>query len=500
MANMKDVRKYQHLAQVCLSEMTTYPENRFSGRGIVICGGGPKYFTCAWVCLRMLRHLGCNLPAEIWYLGQQEMSDEMLEIMTDDKTTCVDAYKVRETHPCRRLHGWELNPYSVIHSKFQEVFFIDADNVAIRNPEFLFDSAQYKETGAIFWPDYGRLARSRDIWQICKIQWRDEPEFESGQMFIDKKRCWEALQLAMHYNEHSDFYYQHIHGDKDTYHMAWRHLNLEYSMPEKKIHNLASCVMCQHAFDGQIIFQHRNLAKWNINVKKNPKIPGFKLEDKCFEFLKELEIKWDGKVHMPKPKTLKGRDLYNEIVTTEFYIYNRVGYDKRTLQFLADNTLGEGHARLEETWHILEKPDGELSLCINGRGRLTCELKYTKKMWTGRWDRYERMPVELIPMHGETQDGSLSKARTTLVQQKYIYLRVQHSKRMLELRKDGDIGLGSSSRESKWELHLINKRLELMVRDSDGNITCKLVEEKDGVWRGRLVTPDKTPIELIPIP
>src|SRR5205085_2739777 len=46
-------------------------------RGIVICAGGPRYLPCAWVCIKMLRHVGCELPIEIWHLGPAELPDEM---------------------------------------------------------------------------------------------------------------------------------------------------------------------------------------------------------------------------------------------------------------------------------------------------------------------------------------------------------------------------------------------------------------------------------------
>ena len=40
------------------------------------------------------------------------------------------------------------------------------------------------------------------------MPYRDEPEFESGQIVLDKKRCFSALSLAMWFNEYSDFWYQ----------------------------------------------------------------------------------------------------------------------------------------------------------------------------------------------------------------------------------------------------------------------------------------------------
>ncbi len=86
------------------------------------------------------------------------------------------------------------------------------------------------QAGAIFWPDLGRLARDAAIWRICRVPYRDEPEVEGGQVVVDKARCWKALQLTMHLNEHSDFYYRHVNGDKETFHMAWRMLSQVYAM------------------------------------------------------------------------------------------------------------------------------------------------------------------------------------------------------------------------------------------------------------------------------
>ncbi len=114
---------------------------------------------------------------------------------------CVDAFEVRKEHPARRLHGWELKCYAILHSRFREVLLLDADNVPVVNPRFLFDTPEYKETGAIFWPDIGSLGPEKDIWKITGVPYVAAPDFESGQIVVDKKRCWKALQLAMHYND-----------------------------------------------------------------------------------------------------------------------------------------------------------------------------------------------------------------------------------------------------------------------------------------------------------
>src|SRR5689334_6250534 len=91
-----EIAKYQALLDEVVETNPPYTEGRFSGRGIVICGGGETYFTCAWVCIGMLRRTGCTLPIEFWYRGRAEMNSEMRALMENAGVVCIDAYeKVR---------------------------------------------------------------------------------------------------------------------------------------------------------------------------------------------------------------------------------------------------------------------------------------------------------------------------------------------------------------------------------------------------------------------
>ena len=276
--------------RAAISQLPEGPSD-WRGRGIVICAGGVRYFVCAWVCINMLRRQGCQLPIELWHLNSTEVNDDMRMLVEPLGVTCINAQEVRESHPARILNGWELKPFALLHNPFREVLLLDADNVPLVSPDFLFETRQFADTGALFWPDFCRLEPTRSIWSLTGVAYRDEPEFESGQIVLDKKRCFRALSLAMWFNEYSDFWYSHIHGDKDTFHMAWRRLDAPYAMPERGIHALPS-TMCQHDFDGRRIFQHRNGAKWSL--RGNPRIPGFSHEQECFRFIEQLEPHWSG--------------------------------------------------------------------------------------------------------------------------------------------------------------------------------------------------------------
>jgi hypothetical protein len=287
-----EVRYYQRLQTEKLQNISDYPEGKFNGKGLILVGGGDKYFPCVWVCLNVLRKLlGCQLPIELWYLGAREMNELMKKLISPFEVTCIDALEVRKQVPSKNLSGWELKPYSITNSRFEEVIFLDVDNVALRDPSFLFQTPEYQESGAIFWQDFGRLGAFQPIWNICGVPYEDEPEFETGQIVLHKGKTWRALQLCMFYNEHSDFYYRFVNGDKETFHMAWKKLQQPFDMPKYPISPLQD-TMRQHDFSGNILFQHRNLDKWSISGNKQ--ISGFQYEEECFQFLNELRMVWKG--------------------------------------------------------------------------------------------------------------------------------------------------------------------------------------------------------------
>jgi hypothetical protein len=271
----------------------------FRGRGIVIPAGGAGYFPCAWVCIHQLRRLGCQLPIQLWYLGPGELDARMRSLVAPLGVECVDADVVRRRHPARILNGWESKPYSILHCPFREVLLLDSDNVPVLNPEFLFDTPEFRETGAIFWPDYRRMPAEREAWAVFDVPYRDEPEFESGQIVMDKVRCWRALKLTMWFNEYSDFFYNHVHGDKDTFRFAWHRVGQRFAMPPFPIHPLEG-TMCQHDFTGRRLFQHRNTDKWNV-YRDNKCVDGFLFEEECQADVRRLRQVWDGTINKNDP-------------------------------------------------------------------------------------------------------------------------------------------------------------------------------------------------------
>ncbi len=386
-----------------------YPEARFAGRGIVICGGGEKYLPSVYVLVRLLRHLRCSLPIEVWHLGEKEMPVEFRAMLAEHGAVCRDGAAMRRVHPVRRLGGWELKCYALLHSAFSEVLLLDADNCPVRDPEFLFRTREYARHGAIFWPDYTRFAKGQAVWLASGITYRDEPEFESGQIVVDKSRCWRALNVAMHLNEHSDWWYRVVHGDKDTFHLAWRKIGQTYAMPPKSVEPLEA-TMLQFDFAGRRLFQHRNFAKWKLEGNRH--IPGFRWEDECLAFAADLRARWLPGLPLrvrrwqPMQAAVELRKLAAKLCLAPLD-YVRSGHGSRPMEFCPDGSIGCGSAACERWWNLrVTKPvrgrARAVELEVFGETGLTFRARQTRNgQWQGAWLAHERTKITLRPIRAQ---------------------------------------------------------------------------------------------------
>jgi hypothetical protein len=288
----------------CRAAAGPYPGGH-SGRGVVVPGGG-KYFASAYVTVRVLRHVGCRLPIQLWHLAG-EVDGPMREALRPYGVTCVDADEVAARRPFRFLHGhwwkgWQLKPYAIAHSPFREVLFLDADCYPTRDPEFLFDWPPYRERGAAFWPDWGGSdgLLPAGAGRVFGVE-LGRPPLESGQMLVDKGRCWAELRLALWYNAQADFVYRHLWGDKDTFNLAWRLAGRDYAMPWPRC-GFDTHTLLQYGPDGAVLFQHRCQDKFRLEAlpfdstyqafHANQRNPRLAHEDLCFRFLDELRQAW----------------------------------------------------------------------------------------------------------------------------------------------------------------------------------------------------------------
>lgn len=296
-------REYFH--ELCREKIS--PPNYLKGRGIVIGAGGAIYFKNAWCVANHLRRHGCTLPIQFWYLGFREMDPEMLAAANAVGIECIDATQLPGKKP-RILAGWELKPFSVINSLFEEVLYLDADSLPAKNPEYLFDLPEYQERGAMFWPDLPPSGRKEwipnDVWDQWGLLPDSGPDLESGQFLVNKSRCWHELKVTMWLNEHSDWVYKTVYGDKSTYNLAWAGCNTDYLLP-RKLPIWNSPIILQHDLEGEVVFQHCCQGKQHLAT--GIPIRNLNNHEWALEAIADLKNHWSGQMYVQKGKLQPGK-------------------------------------------------------------------------------------------------------------------------------------------------------------------------------------------------
>jgi hypothetical protein len=262
------VTKETALARFELAARTELPRPTFEGRGILLTAGGP-FVPSAYVAVRLLRSLGVTLPIEIWHAGEDEIPPWGRRALQACDVTFHDVMPFCPERPLAEMRGWPIKPAALMYSRLREVLFLDADCFPLRNPEFLFETLEFRNHRALFWPDnrFHRMLPGATIWPLTGLAYQGDTEFETGIFAVDKEDCWRELCLAQWMNTHSSFWYEHVLGDKDTFYLAWRKLGRRYFLaPPCKRYN---AVVTRHFWvDGQPIADHRTgaskyaLPKW----------------------------------------------------------------------------------------------------------------------------------------------------------------------------------------------------------------------------------------------
>jgi FkbM family methyltransferase len=210
--------------------------------GIVIPAGGrctfydknaPQYyFWCGFAAAWRLRHVGCTLPIEFWFLPGEMDEIEHCELYAKQvAATC----HVLDVSDMRVRGGWQTKVNIILQTNFTHVMHVDSDNIVTKDPTYLFNSEQYKNTGAMFWSD-DPAGRDDFHHRIMPHQWDRlgasrgvVTDIETGQMLIDKRRGQKALQICKHLADHADYWGGFNggekgvwYGDKTDFHVAWK--------------------------------------------------------------------------------------------------------------------------------------------------------------------------------------------------------------------------------------------------------------------------------------
>lgn len=193
-----------------------------------------KEVASMWVLLNELDRLGCTLPIEIFH-RQDELTAAEIELLSSVSNN-IQVKKIQGTPKdfisrYGHVHGWACKIYALHESSFAENLWIDADNYPIVDPSILFDDPEYTAKGSLFWRDIMSPDSSNQysdegvMWPIFGIPSNDCELFETGQLLINKTKCWVEFGLVKYYADNCEIYYN-FGGDKETFKLAWQRIAL----------------------------------------------------------------------------------------------------------------------------------------------------------------------------------------------------------------------------------------------------------------------------------
>ena len=272
-----------------LAGVGEYPQGSSSGRGIVVVGGGPKFTPAALVCVAFVRRTGCTLPIEVWAPPHEPIPTAVEADFTALRNVTLrslgDAFPSIANDNMRE-RNFLSKQLAMLASAFQEVLFLDADNLPLRDPSFLFEEPLYTDTGLLMWPDFWASQVKAGAWEALGIppDMRPKGSHESGQVVLDKQRAWQPLLLAIFLNMRGDVFYPLLsdigQGDKETLPLAW--LGLRRGKDGLVPHGTGALhtadgidkgtAMLQRSPDGVPLFLHAHLPKIDV-PKKHVELP-----------------------------------------------------------------------------------------------------------------------------------------------------------------------------------------------------------------------------------
>lgn len=269
-----------------------------NGQGIVFIGGG-KYSMMALLGIRSLRYHGSVLPVEVVIPSIAENDPHLCgELLPSLNATCVVLEEVLGGLLSEfRIESYQLKPLAMMASSFEEILFLDSDNIPVVNPDAWFRSEPYLTRGLILWPDFWSRGTSpwfyeiaqfdidpytqvrKDCWLLAHpaaglteeqskaMTYHDlkgtlpNPTTESGSILLHKPSHRATLLLSLFYNTFGpQVFYELIsqgqwgQGDKETYALAASKANEPWWQVKSKIRRIGIDVVKQGMQDDGRIF------------------------------------------------------------------------------------------------------------------------------------------------------------------------------------------------------------------------------------------------------
>lgn len=184
-------------------------------KGYVLIGGG-RFSWLSYINIRQLRSTGSTLPVELFIASDEEYEADFCEkVLPRLNARCnrFDPELIGELLLRFNLGGFQFKMLALLSSRFENVMYLDSDNLPVRNPDAVFESELYKENHMILWPDaWGRTTNPK-YYEIAGIDVKPNKIRYSA---YDRKQAEIAGESSVRPPSAYDFTNSHFHDFEGT--------------------------------------------------------------------------------------------------------------------------------------------------------------------------------------------------------------------------------------------------------------------------------------------
>ena len=188
------------------------------------------------------------------------------------------------SQPIQYVEGtrnYQLKSAALLASQFEDILFLDTDNVPVKDPNAYFNMPEYLKFGLILWPDIWKTNPKNPIYGIFNAECTNQWETEAGQMLINKNAHMKTLLMSYYIMQDRGFWFDVLFGDKDVMRYAAKVVGLPYKIVPwfpsvvgymdrfKGDRFFCGLVMLQNGFNGEPMFFHANQVKYRGHVNKD---------------------------------------------------------------------------------------------------------------------------------------------------------------------------------------------------------------------------------------
>jgi hypothetical protein len=157
---------------IVISKVLSVVSNHTKSRGMVLCGGNHMVKDALSVIDQTRIIWKSNLLITVAHCG--ELNDDNIDYLQAINVTVLDICKnstgseifgMSRDHGLKRLKSWFCKTAALILSPYDDTMVVDLDVIWFKNPEVLFDSPAYKQTGSLFFRDkltHGKMKKVKE--------------------------------------------------------------------------------------------------------------------------------------------------------------------------------------------------------------------------------------------------------------------------------------------------------------------------------------------------